>query len=548
MWHPVHSDIIHSKVAALKEKDSGYSNAHVAVKNALRQNENRYKTFIALSTEGIWRFELDQPIPTRLNPNKQIDLFYKYAYLAECNDVMAKMYGYKKASEIVGARLNDFLIRSDPANVEYLTAFITSGYSLNNVESHETDKDGKAKYFLNNLVGVLENNHIHRAWGTQRDITKLKETELHLERTLKDFEQIKYALDQSAIVAITDRKGRIEYANDRFIEISKYNRSDLIGKTHRIINSQYHPRDFFRSIWKTIGSGKVWHGEIKNRTKDGKYYWVDTTITPLLGHDGRPERFIAIRFDITRRKELEEQKDDFISIASHELKTPITSIKAFTQILDRKLASHKDKKLTGILDHMNKQVENLTYLVNDLLDVSEIQAGRLLIRKERCDLTGIIKEVVSDVEATISSGTSGNRPRIIVESDKKIEVMADRYRIGQVLNNLLINAVKFSASSKKICIKCGKKGNEIIVSVRDFGIGIPADKLTRIFEKYYSINMKKEKKSVYSSLGLGLHISSEIIKQHGGKIWAKSIEKKGSVFCFSLPLLPKKKIDSLRAK
>jgi PAS domain S-box-containing protein len=155
--------------------------ARMQAEEALHASEERYRAFIANSSEGIWRFELEEPVSTGLTADEQIELFYQRGYLAECNDAMARMYGYERAEEIVGARLGDLLVRTDPANVEYLRAFVAAGYRLTDVESVERDREGRLKHFANNLVGVVEGGNILRGWGTQRDVSDRKRAEAERE-------------------------------------------------------------------------------------------------------------------------------------------------------------------------------------------------------------------------------------------------------------------------------------------------------------------------------------------------------------------------------
>src|SRR3989344_3334384 len=141
------------------------------------------------------------------------------------------------------------------------------------------------------------------------------------------------ALDKVAIVAVTDANGTILYANDQFVHISKYSREELIGKNHRVLKSGYHKPEFYQNLWSTISRGEVWRGDIKNRAKDGSFYWVDTSIAPVLGEYGAPARYVAVRFPITEQKRLDEAKSHFISVASHQMRTPLTAIRLYTEVL-----------------------------------------------------------------------------------------------------------------------------------------------------------------------------------------------------------------------
>lgn len=235
--------------------------------------------------------------------------------------------------------------------------------------------------------------------------------------------------------------------------------------------------------------------------------------------------------DITHRKQLEKQKDDFIGIVSHELKTPLTGIKAFSQILDRHLTQKQDKRGSFFLSKMTKQMETLNQLMASFVNVYVIQTGKMSLRKKNFMIDELITTIVSDFHYTTKSHT------LVYKNKAKTKVFADRERIAQVLVNLFSNAIKYSPGADKVMVTCKQDKEKVTISVQDFGMGIAKEEQGRIFERFFRVKGKRDKK--ISGLGLGLYISYEIITQHKGKIWVESEAGKGSTFYFTLPVFKK---------
>ncbi len=240
-----------------------------------------------------------------------------------------------------------------------------------------------------------------------------------------------------------------------------------------------------------------------------------------------PMILLAIE-DITEEKQIERQKDDFISIASHELKTPVTSMKMYAQILQKHPLLTNDKKAADMLSKMDSQMNRLTELVASFMNVYKLGTGKLRLHKKHFELVELITEVVANFQYTVTSH--------IVEQtgELKAKVFADSARINQVLVNLISNAIKYSPDADKVIVNLSKTKGIVTVSVQDFGMGIPKDEQNRIYERFFRAKGKKEGK--IPGLGLGLFISTEIVKQHGGKLWVDSVDKQGSTFYFTLPI------------
>lgn len=235
--------------------------------------------------------------------------------------------------------------------------------------------------------------------------------------------------------------------------------------------------------------------------------------------------------DITEKKQIERQKDDFISIASHELKTPVTSMKMYAQILQKHPLLTTDKKAADMLTKMDLQMNRLTELVASFMNVYKLGTKKLRLNKTHFELDELITEVVANFQYTVSSHTIEQ----IVE--QTATVFADRARINQVLVNIISNAIKYSPDADKVIVTFSKTKDAVQVSVQDFGMGIPKHEQSRIYERFFRAEGKKEGK--IPGLGLGLFISKEIVKQHGGNLWVDSVDKRGSTFYFTLPMSKK---------
>lgn len=494
----------------------------------LKENESRYRSFMNQSSEGIWRIELEKPLPVKYTVNQQIDHFYKFAYMAECNISMAKMYGFKKTGYLIGARLGDLLVREDPDNIEYLTAFISSDYKLSNAQSHEKDKKGEDKYFLNSLTGTVENGLLIRAWGTQIDITDRMQIQ---EKISESESRLQSIIDGSSqVISLKNLKGEYLLVNSRFEKDYKITKEEIKSKTDFDIFPVKFAHIARTNDLEVIKSGRLLEKE-EILPKDGQLMTYLAVKFPLKDKKEKIYAVCNISTDITERKLLEKQKDEFLSIASHELKTPLTTIRTYAQLLQSKLKNHQN---LGYLSKMVAESNRLSELVNELMDVSRVNSGKLVLQKEQVQLNALIQNVIEDMQNISESH------KIIFKTKLKIKASVDKHRINQVLINLISNAVKFSPDAKKILTAAKINGEFVIVSVKDSGVGISKTNLEHIFEPFFQEEGTSGRS--YQGLGLGLHISREIILSHGGKIWVKSHEGKGSTFYFSIPLKPLRKI------
>lgn len=417
-------------------------------------------------------------------------------------------------------------------------------------------------------------------------LIRLRQNRRALEETNSELEFQKLALDRHAIVSITDARGRITYANDQFCEISQYSREELLGQNHRIVNSGLHPKDFFSALWKTISSGQVWQGAIRNRKKDGSFYWVETTVAPFLDHTGKPSRYVSIRTDTTQQKEAEEalrrsndaleervrirtadleannaqtqlilnqlqQRNEENSMlvysVSHDLRSPLVNLQGFSKELVavaedlRGLVTGNgipdeiqkrgliliDSDMQGCIKFIQAGVMRLSNIIDALLRLS--RAGQVEYHWTEVDTGLVIKRIMDSMQAVATERdaafTAGDLPPI----------WGDATAVEQIFANLIGNALNYLDPKRPGIIEIGWKpdadASRRTYYVRDNGLGMSEaakSKLFQIFQRFHPDKAKGE--------GVGLSIVRRMVVRHSGKIWVESREGEGTTFFVSLPI------------
>ena len=329
-------------------------------------------------------------------------------------------------------------------------------------------------------------------------------------------------------ILITDAKSEIYYVNSAWEKLTGYTFQEVKGKNPRLLQSGKTPKKVYKNLWRALSKGKAFNtSEIINRKKSGKEFQVHAIYFPII-KEGETVYYVQMFHDITRLIELEKQKDAFIGIASHELKTPITSLYVYAQILEKSLDKKGDVKDKYLLSNITRETKRLTNLIDDLLNVSRLESGKLILQHEEFDINTLIKQIIIDFQYT------NETHELKREGSINSKVIGDKDRIEQVFINLITNAIKYSPNADKVLIHVAEEKNDVVISVQDFGLGIGVKDQPHVFKRFYRTPDKEERK--ITGFGLGLYIASEIIKRHKGKIWVKSQKGKGSTFFFTLPL------------
>lgn len=417
-------------------------------------------------------------------------------------------------------------------------------------------KDG-SYYWVDTFVMPFldDKGKIHEFISIRNDITQRKTQEesiVQLNKSLMDFQQ---ALTDSSIVSRADKAGTITFVNENFVRISGYSQEELIGQNHRIVNSGFHPKSYWNEMWKTIAKGEIWRGDVKNKAKDGNFYWVDTFVMPFLDDKGKVKEYLSVRNDITSRKKSEKElrisrekaekanqaKSEFLANMSHEIRTPLNGVIGFTELLTKTTLDGIQNQYVTLI---NQSANNLLDIVNNILDFSKVEAGKIEINPEPVDLDALCKQVVGMVGPLALQ--KNIRLLYSYQSALPRSVITDSVRLKQILVNLLGNAVKFTEQGEiELKVEPSIKALESLAqnnekrcaftfSVSDTGIGIREENYDKIFNSFSQEDISVTKK--YGGTGLGLSISNKLLKLMDSKLKLHSQLGKGTVFYFDLVL------------
>jgi PAS domain S-box-containing protein len=416
-------------------------------------------------------------------------------------------------------------------------------------EINNRAKDGTSYWVDTTIVPFLNEAGKPRQYiAIRADITERKRAEESLRASTKEVIDLKAALDEHAIVAITDPQGRITYVNDKFCAISKYTRAELLGQDHRIINSGFHDQEFIRGIWTTIGRGKVWHGEIQNRAKDGSVYWVDTTIVPFLNDQGKPRQYVAIRADITERKRAEEavrqlnaeleqrvsertvqletanrELEAFSYSVSHDLRAPLRAVDGFSQAVIEDYSAILPAEGQRYLRTIRAGAQRMGSLVDDLLTFSRL--SRQPLTKSNVAMSSLVAVALDELETQKQGRT------VDVRLGELPVCLGDAALLKQVWLNLISNAFKYTRKQERAVIEIGSNGRHpTIYQVCDNGTGFDMQYAPKLFGVFQRLHRMED----YEGTGVGLAMVQRIVQRHGGRVWAEAEVDRGARFYFTV--------------
>ena len=542
----------------------------------LKESEERYRRFISQVSEGVYRFESDQPMDLSLSVENQIDYIYDHMLVAECNNAFVNMYGASDQIDLIGKSHLDFHGgRNNPVNRESLRKFIINGYTIEGEITEEMNASGHLLYFSNNSIGIIENNHLVRMWGTQVDIT---------EKTRADMvQQVLYAISNAALSSIDmnelialihvqlgkllvstnfyiafydEHSGMLstEFDQDEKDQIESWpaeksitgyvirHKKSILAKVSDVIKLQEAGEIEMVGtpslIWlgvpmilndKAIGAIVVQSYDNPEAFSEKDQLMLEFISDQISITIERKQAENAIREALIKAKESDRLKSAFLANMSHEIRTPLNSIIGFSDLL---LDPYFDvDQHTEFAKIIKDNGNNLLVIISDIMDLSKIEAGQLEVKKQLFS----VNLLMTEIQKEFSFKANGKGIEFLLNQsnlEEELLIETDKTKLRQVLVNLVTNAIKFT---EKGLIEIGVKtiGNFLQFWLIDTGIGIPKDYHDTIFERFRQVETAHTRK--YGGNGLGLPISRALVELLGGTIWMESEQGKGSTFFFTIP-------------
>ncbi|WP_333863482.1 hybrid sensor histidine kinase/response regulator [Sphingobacterium sp.] len=462
-------------------------------------------------------------VDTAQSGEEALKKILKYNYALIILDVqMPDMDGFEVAENIAG------FSKTKETPIIFLSAvntdkrFITKGYDSGGLDyvTKPVDPD----------ILMLKVKTFYRLYEQTQALKEIQQTlELEVERRKEAQKELRSKVDYlhtlleslPQIAFTCDNRGNIDFVNGRWFQFSED--ATIFPKTYP------GDRPIATELQASLQSGEPLEMEVRLKKRScGEYSYQLLRVWPIL--ENGESNWVGTFTDIDAQKRAEKEKDEFLSIASHELKTPLTSIKAYMQLLDRKLRLEEESAEAKYVHRVQGQVDKLNSLISDLLDLSKIDNGKLVINKKVFSLEHMVK---SAVDSIVQTHDQSNMVLYRQGDISDVLVYGDEIRLEQVLVNFLTNAYKYAAGTEKVIVDCRIVGDSVKISVTDFGIGIPAEKQADVFEKFYRV---EETSFDFQGLGIGLYICAEIIRSHQGTIAVESSDGQGATFYFTLPL------------
>lgn len=489
----------------------------------------------------------------------KLDLFNKTVGFAEfdlegkiiyANEIFAKTHGYDK-DEIIGVRHGSFMHVTEKKGFweELLEKETLSG------EFIRIRRDGTFFWVKSTYHVLKENGENVSVYKITTDISDQKRSELQLRQQVD-------TLNKAAIVSETDKNGIIQFVNHNFCEASGYSEEELIGDTHKKLKSHIQPESLFESMWNEIGVGRAWQGVICNKKKDGTFYWIHQTISPFRNLQGEIHKYVSVAFDITEQvtqkialrqrsmalkkkhndlskinAELDKaykHKTEFLANMSHELRTPLNAILLLSQLMEENVTQNLTEEQVEYAKVIHWSGSNLLELINDVLDASKLEAGKMEPHYAEFSFSSLITSINSwAVKLCQNKGLTYHHHN---DQDIPESIVSDELKIHQVIKNLMSNAFKFTETGSvklKVELESGYPTDFIVLTVSDTGIGIEKGEQEAIFEAFRQVDGTSKRK--YEGTGLGLSISRRIAELLNGELKVVSEVGQGSSFIFKFP-------------